>query len=135
MIEIPVAMAATYRSEHDQRTASEYDLQIQLTGHLPFRLQSFALLQLCYIVLVIQRDQMKKFLKTALQCAIFTLIASQTTAQTKEGLVRPAKVFTISAAPSNLQRTYPAIVLPSREVQLTFRVSGRVVELPVRGAM
>lgn len=50
-------------------------------------------------------------------------------------VVRPAKVFTVKASSTDVQRTYPAIVLPSAEVELSFRVSGRVVELPVRGAM
>ncbi len=56
-------------------------------------------------------------------------------AQQAEQPVRPAKVVTVKATPSNVQRTYPAIVLPSREVQLTFRVSGRVMELPARASM
>lgn len=56
-------------------------------------------------------------------------------AQEGEQPVRPAKVVTVQATPGNVQRTYPAIVLPSREVQLTFRVSGRVMDLPIRASM
>lgn len=48
---------------------------------------------------------------------------------------RPAKVFTVAETSSELRRTYPAIVLPSSEVELSFRVSGRVIELPVRAAV
>ena len=48
---------------------------------------------------------------------------------------RPAKVHVVEATDSVLRRSYPAIVLPSKEVELSFRVGGRVVELPVRGAM
>ncbi|MFV2054125.1 efflux RND transporter periplasmic adaptor subunit [Aliiroseovarius sp. YM-037] len=48
---------------------------------------------------------------------------------------RPAKVHEVEATDSVLRRSYPAIVLPSKEVELSFRVGGRVVELPVRGAM
>ena len=55
-------------------------------------------------------------------------------AQSADQETRPAKVFTVQAAATELQREYPAIVFPSREVELSFRVSGRVIELPVRGA-
>ncbi|MDW4497185.1 efflux RND transporter periplasmic adaptor subunit [Sulfitobacter sp. D35] len=48
--------------------------------------------------------------------------------------VRPAKVFTVEQSASEIRRSYPAIVLPSREVELSFQVSGRVTELPVRAA-
>lgn len=51
-----------------------------------------------------------------------------------QGDARPAKVFTVEMSERTIQRTYPAIVLPSKEVELSFRVSGRVVELPIRGA-
>ncbi|WP_415404801.1 efflux RND transporter periplasmic adaptor subunit [Tateyamaria sp. SN3-11] len=43
-------------------------------------------------------------------------------------------MFTVSVAPTTVERTYPALVQPSREVQLTFRVSGRVIDLPARAA-
>ena len=48
---------------------------------------------------------------------------------------RPAKVFTVEEASSVLTRQYPAIVLPSAEVELSFQVSGRVIELPIRAAV
>lgn len=48
---------------------------------------------------------------------------------------RPAKVFSVEATSSEVRRTYPAIVLPSSEVELSFRVSGRVTELPIRAAV
>ena len=48
--------------------------------------------------------------------------------------VRPAKVATVQESESVIRRSYPAIVLPSAEVDLSFRVSGRVIELPVRAA-
>ncbi len=53
----------------------------------------------------------------------------------QESQVRPAKVFEIVETEDVLQRSYPAIVLPSREAILSFRVSGRVVELPIRAAL
>ncbi|MEO1362936.1 MAG: efflux RND transporter periplasmic adaptor subunit [Pseudomonadota bacterium] len=51
-----------------------------------------------------------------------------------QDIIRPAKVFTVAPTESVVQRTYPAIVLPSQEVELSFRVSGRVIELPIRGS-
>lgn len=49
--------------------------------------------------------------------------------------VRPAKIALVEETESTIRRTYPAIVLPSVEVNLSFRVSGRVIDLPIRGAM
>lgn len=51
-----------------------------------------------------------------------------------QDVVRPAKIATVQETEATIQRTYPAIVLPSEEVELSFRVSGRVIELPIRGA-
>lgn len=48
---------------------------------------------------------------------------------------RPAKVFTIQEETSELVRRYPGIVLPSQEVELSFRVSGNMIELPIRGSV
>ncbi|MEP4198046.1 MAG: efflux RND transporter periplasmic adaptor subunit [Aliishimia sp.] len=48
---------------------------------------------------------------------------------------RPAKVFTVAEQSQNIMRSYPAIVLPSQEVDLSFRISGTLIELPIRGAM
>ncbi|WP_165390209.1 efflux RND transporter periplasmic adaptor subunit [Thalassococcus sp. S3] len=48
---------------------------------------------------------------------------------------RPAKVVTVQQTSSEIRRSYPALVLPSAEVELSFQVSGRVIQLPVRGAM
>ncbi|MBT8153050.1 efflux RND transporter periplasmic adaptor subunit [Epibacterium ulvae] len=52
-----------------------------------------------------------------------------------QDVARPAKVFTVEEDSGKVSRTYPAIVLPSEEVELSFRVSGRVLELPIRGSM
>lgn len=75
---------------------------------------------------------MTRALYTAAMTMLIGLAPLATTAQET---ARPAKVFTVETTDSSVRRTYPAIVLPSREVELSFRVSGRVVELPVRGAM
>ncbi|MEO0863581.1 MAG: biotin/lipoyl-binding protein [Pseudomonadota bacterium] len=73
---------------------------------------------------------MKTILAAALTLGL-SIIAP--VAQAQE-VVRPAKVFTVAETDSTVRRTYPAIVLPNREADLSFRVSGRVIELPVRGA-
>ena len=61
----------------------------------------------------------------------FSFLASHAVAQ---DVVRPAKVFTITEQSSNVTRRYPGIVLPSQEVELSFRISGNLVELPIRGS-
>ncbi|MFT7594216.1 MAG: multidrug efflux system membrane fusion protein [Paracoccaceae bacterium] len=47
---------------------------------------------------------------------------------------RPAKVIKVVTGDTGLSRQYPAIVYPSQEAELSFRVSGQVVDLPVRAA-
>lgn len=47
---------------------------------------------------------------------------------------RPAKVAEVIASSATISRSYPASVLPSREIELSFKVSGQVVDLPVRAA-
>ena len=64
--------------------------------------------------------------------AILLGVGSFGTAQAQDGSVRPAKVTTVTASGSVLARSYPALVLPSREIELSFKVSGQVTELPVR---
>jgi multidrug efflux pump subunit AcrA (membrane-fusion protein) len=48
--------------------------------------------------------------------------------------IRPAKVAVVQSADATFERHYPAIVRPSMEAILSFRVSGRVTELPIRAA-
>ena len=48
---------------------------------------------------------------------------------------RPVKTVVVKAEPAEIRRVYPAVVLPGWEVELSFRVSGRIEELPVRGAL
>ena len=52
-----------------------------------------------------------------------------------QDIVRPAKVITVEASDTAVRRVYPGLVLPSEEVELSFRVSGRVIELPMRAAL
>ncbi|MEP3785430.1 efflux RND transporter periplasmic adaptor subunit [Ascidiaceihabitans sp.] len=47
---------------------------------------------------------------------------------------RPAKVAIVTSTSATISRKYPAIVLPSREIEMSFKVSGQVVELPIRAS-
>lgn len=53
---------------------------------------------------------------------------------TAQDVVRPAKVFTVAEQSAEIVRRYPGIVLPSQEVELSFRISGNLTELPIRGS-
>jgi len=54
--------------------------------------------------------------------------------ETEPAKPRPAKVIEVEDSSDLLTRQYPAIVYPSQETDLSFRVSGQVVSLPVRAA-
>ncbi|MFT4961229.1 MAG: multidrug efflux system membrane fusion protein [Paracoccaceae bacterium] len=74
-----------------------------------------------------------------LQIAVFgtvlaVVFAPMGFAQDAAKTARPAKVIEVVTKPVALQVQYPAIVYPSQEVELSFRVSGRVVKLSVRAA-
>jgi multidrug efflux pump subunit AcrA (membrane-fusion protein) len=60
--------------------------------------------------------------------------ASSTWCFAQDQSARPAKVAEIRAVEASVSRRYPATVLPSREIELSFKVSGQVVDLPVRAA-
>lgn len=64
----------------------------------------------------------------------FVIVVSAASAPAQDS-IRPAKVFTVVEAESQVRRSYPALVLPSQEVELSFRVGGRVIQLPIRAAM
>ncbi|MGI9478255.1 MAG: efflux RND transporter periplasmic adaptor subunit, partial [Hyphomicrobiaceae bacterium] len=51
-----------------------------------------------------------------------------------EGAIRPVKIFVVKEASTKLRRAYPAIVLPSKEAKLSFRVSGNIISLPIRAS-
>ncbi len=53
----------------------------------------------------------------------------------QETAPRPAKVAQVTVTDAVVTRTYPATVLPSREIELSFKVSGQVIDLPVRAAV
>lgn len=46
--------------------------------------------------------------------------------------VRPVKTVIVKPKAIRFQRSYSAVVLPAREVDLSFRVAGRIVDIPVR---
>ena len=48
---------------------------------------------------------------------------------------RPVKTMVVRARPREVRRVYPAVVLAGQEVELSFRVPGQIVELPIRGAL
>lgn len=77
---------------------------------------------------------MKPLVISALGLAVVTMTCSTSFAQDTSPPARPAKVFTVQATDIDLQRVYSAIVYPSQEVELSFRVSGQITDLPIRGA-
>ncbi len=78
---------------------------------------------------------MKAFQRLSLSVLGLAMTVATPVAQEESSLARPALVVTVEQSSAQLERSYPAIVLPSREVELSFRVSGQLIELPVRGAM
>lgn len=74
-------------------------------------------------------DQVKPLLQSALLLSVLMVPAFA------QDTPRPAKVFTLQEQSSQVVRRYPGIVLPSQEVDLSFRVSGNLIELPIRGSM
>ncbi len=72
---------------------------------------------------------MKRLLNSAL---LLSILAFPSLAQNTP---RPAKVFTVQEQKTEIIRRYPGIVLPSQEVEISFRVSGNLIELPIRGSM
>lgn len=62
------------------------------------------------------------------------LFLAGTFAQGDETSGRPAKIFTVTGTDQVASRSYPGIVYPSQEVELSFRVGGRLIELPVRAS-
>ncbi len=49
-------------------------------------------------------------------------------------VIRPVNAIVVKPVSLEFQRSYPAVVLPAREVTLSFRNSGRIRKLPVRAA-
>ncbi len=56
-------------------------------------------------------------------------------AEVKAPVVRPVKTITVEASNGQVKRTYPAIVLATQQVELSFRVSGKLQELPIKNGL
>ncbi len=61
-------------------------------------------------------------------------VVASTSAVAQEATPRPAKVATVTASDTVISRKYPAVVLPSQEIELSFKVSGQIIDLPIRAA-
>ena len=55
-------------------------------------------------------------------------------AGTDSQVIRPVRTAIVTAEASTIQRTYPAVVLPAQQAELAFKVSGKVIELPIRAS-
>ncbi|MFK7939968.1 MAG: efflux RND transporter periplasmic adaptor subunit [Roseovarius sp.] len=76
-------------------------------------------------------------MKRRIICSILSLIAgvaSGSALLAQDATPRPAKVAIVSASEAVIARKYPATVLPSQEIELSFKVSGQVIALPIRAA-
>ncbi|MBL4794680.1 MAG: biotin/lipoyl-binding protein, partial [Pseudomonadales bacterium] len=78
---------------------------------------------------------MLNFKKLSFVCVAAAFAVVPLHAQQDMSNVRPAKVWVAHSSDSNSMRHYPAIVQPSKETALSFRVSGQVIELPIRASM
>lgn len=56
-------------------------------------------------------------------------------ANNEEPVVRPVKALTIKQSEGRGSQTYPARVLPAQEAALSFRISGQILEFPIRAAL
>lgn len=52
----------------------------------------------------------------------------------QSNIIRPVKTVLIEATNTSFSRSYPATVLPSQQVDLSFRVSGRIIKLPIKSS-
>ncbi|MCM8855700.1 MAG: efflux RND transporter periplasmic adaptor subunit [Candidatus Thiodiazotropha sp.] len=75
---------------------------------------------------------------TSLCVAVFSILltsCSNDINEEKADVIRPVRTTVIVSAPREIRRVYPAVVLPAQQAELSFRVSGRLIELPIRAAM
>lgn len=56
----------------------------------------------------------------------------EVTAEAPDPGPRPVKIVTVTTGADQRQYSYPALVLPAQEAKLSFRVSGKITDLPVR---
>lgn len=55
--------------------------------------------------------------------------------ETKTPVIRPIKTITVKAISDEIKRTYSAVVLATQQVELSFRVSGKLQKLPIKNGM
>lgn len=74
--------------------------------------------------------------KFTILLVLSTLVAACSAEEetTKSETIRPVKTVTLVEEVFENQRSYPAIVLPSRQAELSFRTPGQILELPVKAA-
>lgn len=82
-----------------------------------------------------------RLILSILMIAIFSLLlagcnGSDEQAETsKAPIIRPVKIVTVEPVSSAYERNYSAVIIPSQEADLSFRVSGSIVELPIRNGV
>lgn len=78
---------------------------------------------------------MSKFILPVLLVCVFALSAcSPEEQQEAKEVIRPVKTVTVKAATIVEQKTYPAIVLPAQQAELSFRSSGQIIEMSIKAA-
>lgn len=75
---------------------------------------------------------MKSLQNLIIGCFAATVIVTPALSQDAARDARPVKVVEVQSSDTLISRSYPAVVQPSQEAVLSFRVSGRIVELRVR---
>lgn len=55
--------------------------------------------------------------------------------EAKVAVVRPVKTITVEPTSNSIKRTYSALVIATQQVELSFRVSGKLQELPIKNGM
>ena len=66
--------------------------------------------------------------------SVMLLLTACSKEEIEKDTPRPVRTMVIQLEPVVFRRTYPAVVLPAQQAELAFKVSGRVVELPIRAA-
>ncbi len=75
----------------------------------------------------------RRFLPVLALSLLFPAACSQEE-QSPAEVIRPVKTFIVVAESSVQQKSYPAIVLPAQQAELSFRTSGQIIELPIKAA-
>ncbi len=70
----------------------------------------------------------------ALALLSLSLAACSQEEQSPMEVIRPVKTFVVVAESSIQEKSYPAIVLPAQQAELSFRTSGQIIELPIKAA-